>query len=56
MPVIIRELDDDNVIITMADSNLEQREKLLLSEKAWAYEVKMEALNHNGAKSDMHSV
>jgi len=35
----------------MVDSNLEQREKILLSEKAWAYQVKLEALNHQGIKS-----
>jgi ParB family chromosome partitioning protein len=34
----------------MVDSNLEQRETLLYSEKAWAYKIKMEALNHNGVK------
>ena len=56
MPVIIRELDDDNAAIAMVDSNLETREKLLLSEKAWAYRVKMEALNHKGVKGDKHSV
>ncbi len=56
MPVIIRELDDDNAAIAMVDSNLEQREKLLPSEKAWAYRVKLEALNHNGVKGDMLSV
>ena len=53
MPVIIRELDDDSAAIAMVDSNLEQREKLLLSEKAWAYRVKLEALNHQGVKSDI---
>jgi len=52
MPVIIRELDDDSAAIAMVDSNLEQREKLLLSEKAWAYQVKLEALNHQGVKSE----
>jgi ParB family chromosome partitioning protein len=52
MPVIIREMDDDSAVIAMVDSNLEQREKLLPSEKAWAYRVKMEALNHRGLKSD----
>ena len=52
MPVIIRDLDDDSAAIAMVDSNLEQREKLLLSEKAWAYRVKLEALNHQGVKSD----
>ena len=56
MPVIIRNLDDNEAVITMVDSNLEQREKLLFSEKAWAYRVKLEALNHNGKKGDMLSV
>jgi ParB family chromosome partitioning protein len=56
MPVIIRELSDDDAAIAMVDSNLQQREKLLFSEKAWAYRVKMEALNHKGVKSDNHSV
>jgi ParB family chromosome partitioning protein len=56
MPVIIRELDDDDSALTMVDSNLEQREKLLHSEKAWAYKVKMEALNHKGKKGDIRSV
>lgn len=56
MPVIIRELDDDSAAIAMVDSNLEQREKLLFSEKAWAYRVKLEALNHSGIKGDMLSV
>ena len=56
LSVIIRELDDDNAVICMVDSNLEQREKILPSEKAWAYRIKMEALNHNGKKDDMHSV
>ena len=56
MPVIIRDLDNDNAAITMVDSNLEQREVLLPSEKAWAYQVKLEALRHQGKKSDKHSV
>ena len=55
MPVIVREMDDDNAVIAMVDSNLEQRETLLYSEKAWAYKVKMEALNHNGVKGEKHS-
>ena len=55
LPVIIRELSDDDAAIAMVDSNLQQREKLLFSEKAWAYRVKMEALNHKGIKSDNHS-
>ena len=55
MPVIVRELDDALAAIVMVDSNLEQREKILPSEKAWAYRVMMEALNHNGVKGENHS-
>jgi len=55
MPVIIRELDDDMAAIAMVDSNLQQREKLLYSEKAWAYKMKLDALKHKGIKSDCHS-
>lgn len=53
MPVIIRDMDDNSAVIAMVDSNLEQREKLLPSEKAWAYRVKLEALNHQGIKSEI---
>ena len=56
MPVIIRAMEDSDAIIAMVDSNLEQREEILPSEKAWAYKLKMEALNHNGVKAEMHSV
>ena len=55
MPVIIRELSDDLAVLIMIDSNLEQREKILLSEKAWAYKMMMEALDHNGVKGENHS-
>jgi len=55
MPVIIRELDDDSAALVMVDSNLDQREKILPSEKAWAYKIMMEALNHNGVKGEQHS-
>jgi ParB family chromosome partitioning protein len=55
LPVIVREMDDSDAVIAMVDSNLEQRETLLFSEKAWAYKVKMDALNHNGVKGDKHS-
>jgi len=54
MPVIIRNLSDDLAAIIMVDSNIRQR-KLLPSEKAWAYKVMMEALNHNGVKGESHS-
>ena len=49
MPVIIRELTDDESAILMVDSN-NQREELLYSEKAWAYRIKYEALKHQGKK------
>jgi len=55
MPVIIRELDDDSAVLVMVDSNLEQRENILPSEKAWAYKMMMDALNHNGVKGEQHS-
>ena len=52
MPVIIREMSDSTAAIVMVDCNLEQRETLLPSEKAWAYKVKMDALNHRGIKNE----
>jgi len=55
MPVIIKELTDDHATLVMVDDNLQQREKILPSERAWAYKVMMEALNHNGIKSENHS-
>lgn len=45
IPATIRELDDDTAIILMVDSNLRQRDKLLPSEKAKAYQMKLDALN-----------
>ena len=54
MPVIIRDLDDDEAVLLMVDSNL-QREKILPSEKAFAYKMKMEALKHQGQRTDLTS-
>ena len=54
MPVIVRELDDDAAVILVVDSNL-QREDLLPSERAFAYKLKMEALRHQGERSDLTS-
>ena len=51
MPVIVRDLTDEEAVITMVDSNL-QREHILPSEKAFAYKMKMEALRHQGRTSD----
>ena len=47
MPVIVRELSDDEAVIAMVDANL-QRETILPSEKAFAYKLKMDALRHQG--------
>ena len=44
IPATIREMDDDTAVILMVDSNLRQRDKLLPSEKARAYQMKMEAI------------
>ena len=54
IPVIVRELDDDAAVIMMVDSNL-QRESILPSEKAFAYKRKMDALKHQGARTDLTS-
>lgn len=50
MPVIVREMSDDEVIIAMVDANL-QRETILPSEKAFAYKMKLEAIKHQGIAS-----
>lgn len=54
MPCIIRDLDDDAATILMVDANL-QREHILPSEKAKAYQMKMEALKHQGRRNDLTS-
>lgn len=54
MPVIVRDLDDDAATIIMVDSNL-QRESLLPSERAFAYKMKLEAVKHQGARTDLTS-
>ena len=52
MPVIVRELDDDAAAILVVDSNL-QREDLLPSERAFAYKLKLEAIRHQGERTDL---
>jgi ParB family chromosome partitioning protein len=52
MPVIVREMDDDTATILMVDSNL-QREHILPSERAKAYQMKQEALRHQGQRTDL---
>lgn len=54
MPVIVRDMDDDAAVIVMVDSNI-QRESLLPSERAFAYKMKLEAIKHQGARSDLTS-
>ena len=47
LPVLVRDMSDDEAVILMVDSNI-QRENLLPSEKAFAYKMKLEALKHQG--------
>ena len=54
VPAIIREMDDDTATILMVDSNL-QREHILPSERAKAYKMKMEALKHQGKRTELTS-
>lgn len=54
IPVIIREMSDDEAIVKMVDSNI-QREELLPSEKAFAYRMKMEAMKRQGQRTDLTS-
>ncbi len=52
MPVIVRELGDDAAVLVMVDSNL-QRENILPSERAFAYKMKLEAMKHQGTRTDL---
>lgn len=55
IPCIARDLTDEEATIIMVDSNL-QRERILPSEKAFAYKLKLEALSHQGKRTDLTSV
>ena len=55
MPCLVRNLTDDEAVIVMVDSNL-QREKILPSEKAFAYKMKLEAMKRQGERTDLTSV
>ena len=55
VPVLVRQMDDDAATVLMVDSNL-QRENILPSERAYAYKMKLEAMNHQGQRSDLTSV
>ena len=52
VPVIVRDMDDDAATVLMVDSNL-QREQILPSERAFAYKMKMEAIKHQGERTDL---
>ena len=52
VPVLIRQMDDDAATVLMVDSNL-QRENILPSELAFAYKMKLEAMKHQGFRSDL---
>ena len=54
MPAIVRDLDDDAAIILMVDANL-QRESILPSERAFAYKMKLDAIKHQGQRTDLTS-
>ena len=54
VPVIVKEVDDDTAVILLVDSNL-HREDILPSEKALAYQMKMEALSNQGKRNDLTS-
>lgn len=54
MPVIIKNLDDEEAIIEMVDSGI-QREEVLPSEKAAAYKMKLDAIKRQGARIDLTS-
>lgn len=54
IPSIIREMTDDEAVIAMVDANI-QREELLPSEKAFAFKMKMDAMKHQGDRTDITS-
>lgn len=55
VPAIVRQLDDNQAAIMLVDSNLQHREKLLPSEKAFAYKVRLEAMKRQGQRTDLTS-
>ena len=55
IPAIVEDVDDDQAALILVDSNLQHREKLLPSEKAWAYRTRLEAMKRQGARTDLTS-
>lgn len=56
LPSEIRQLDDDQAVLTVIETTLRQRPKLLPSEKAKAYKIRLEALSHQGKRTSRQSV
>ena len=56
LPVLLRNVDDDTANLIMVDTNLENRENILPSERAFAYKIKMEAMNRQGQRTCGHDV
>lgn len=54
VPVLVRQMDNDAATVLMVDSNL-QRENILPSERAFAYKMKLEAIKHQGERTDLTS-
>lgn len=55
IPAVVRNLDDDAATILMCDTNLQQRDSILPSERAFAYKLKLDAMKHQGARKDLTS-
>lgn len=53
MPVLVRNLDNDEATILMVDSNLQQRDEISPTERAKAYQMKLEAIKHQGERTDL---
>ncbi len=54
IPAVVKELEDDDAVIAMVDSNV-QREEILPSERAWSLKMKMDAIKRQGSRSDLTS-
>lgn len=55
IPALVRNLTDDEAIIVMVDTNLRQRQKILPSEKSFAYKLKLDAMRRQGKRTDLTS-
>lgn len=56
VPALVQELDDDQAAVLLVDSNLQHREKLLPSERAFAYKLRMDSIKRQGQRTDLTSV